>query len=289
VTAAKVRGFTLVELLVVISIIMALLAILGPALVGAKRQATALRGMHNQREVSGALNLFALDNGDRYPPSIGTVGVEGNWNWSEPTKMTGDKARSPQIHRSFSAYLHSYLPDAKMVSCPAVPRPYKYLQQAWDAGDDWDNPDTSIVADPVWGTYCFYWSYLGYLGQPRTLFRGPRGPDAGGNQSRLLMTDYLGFGNWRSPESFASCEKLPGAEIFAERNLEPSLWLSVGDPNTAKPPIKLRAAFTDGHVETYHPADTIPMRVPLNADGLPPYPDGGASPGVFYIPRSALH
>jgi prepilin-type N-terminal cleavage/methylation domain-containing protein len=286
---ARGKAFTLVELLVVISIITTLLASLGPALVGVGRQATALLGARNQREVAGALNFFAADNDDFYPPSVATVGVEGNWNWSEPTRITGVRSRSPQVYRSMSAYLHSYLEDAKTLSCPAVPRPYTYLQEAWDAGDDWDNPDTPVASDPAWGTYCFYWGYLGYLGEPRTLFRGPHGPAAGGMESQLLMTDYLGFGNWRSPGNFASCEKLPGAEVFAERNLEPSLWLAEGDPNTAKPAIKLRAAFTDGHVETYQPADTVPMRVPLSADGVPPYPDGAGSPGVFYLPRSALH
>ncbi len=284
------RAFTLIELLVVISIITTLLAISAPALIGVRRQATALLAMRGQREVAGAVNLFAGDNDDFYPPSVATVGVQDNWNWSEPTKLIGEKTRSPQVHRSMSAYLRSYVEDAKTISCPSVPRQYTYLQEAWDAGDEWDNPDTPVVSDPVWGTYCFYWGYIGYLGQPRTLFRGPSGPAAGGRQqSRLLMTDYLGFGNWRSPESFASCEKLPGAEIFAERNVEPSLWLATGDPNTAKPAIKLRAAFTDEHVETYHPSDTIPMRVPRTADGVPPWPDGGASPGVFYLPRSALH
>jgi prepilin-type N-terminal cleavage/methylation domain-containing protein len=284
-----VRAFTLVELLVVISIITTLLAISGPALIGVRRQATALLGMRNQREVANAINLFASDNDDFYPPSIATVGVEDNWNWSEPTRIAGEKTRSPQIHRSLSAYLHSYLSDAKSVSCPSVPRQYTYLQEAWDAGDEWDNPDTPVIQDPVWGTYCFYWGYVGYLGEPRTLFQGPCGPAAGGRQSRLLMSDYLGFGNWRSPGNFASCEKLPGAEVYAERNVEPSLWLAAGDPNAAKPALKLRAAFTDGHVETYQPTDTIPMRVPLNASGLPPYPDGAGSPGVFYLPRSALH
>ena len=40
---------------------------------------------------------------------------------------------------------------------------YKHLQQSWDAGDDWDHPETSPRPDPVFGTYCFYWNYTGYL------------------------------------------------------------------------------------------------------------------------------
>ena len=48
------RAFTLVELLVVISIISVLMGILMPALSGVRRQATALTGMRNQREVAMA-------------------------------------------------------------------------------------------------------------------------------------------------------------------------------------------------------------------------------------------
>jgi prepilin-type N-terminal cleavage/methylation domain-containing protein len=282
-----VTAFTLVELLVVIAIISTLMAILVPALNGVRRQANALLGMRNQREAANAVTLFAMDNRDLYPPSVATVGFDDTWNWSEPTQMTGVKKRTPQIHRSMSAYLGSYITDAKTVSCPAVPQKYKYLQESWDAGDDWDNPDTPVPSDPVAGTYCFYWNYLGYVGGARTVFRGPRGPDSGGTHSQLLISDYLGYGNWRSPENFVSCEKFPGAEIDGERYLEPALWLSDGDPNVAKPAIKLKAAYTDGHVETYSPADTMPMRISRGPDGIPPWPDGGASKGVFYIPRKA--
>jgi prepilin-type N-terminal cleavage/methylation domain-containing protein len=291
--AGRGRAFTLVELLVVIAIITTLLAILGPALTGVRRQATALLGMRNQRETANALNLFAADNDDRYPPSMATVGVEDNWTWSAPTQITGNKKRTPQVHRSVSAYLHDYLADAKTVACPSAPQKYTYLQESWDAGDDWDNPDTAPTSDPVGGTYCFYWNYLGFLREPRVLFRGPYGPAAGGTQSQLLISDYFGYGHWRtaevlSSEAFSSCERLPGAEIVPEQQLQASWWAAPGDPNTAMPNIKLHAAYIDGHVETYSPADTVPMRVPLTAEGVPPFPDGGASKGLFYIPRSAL-
>jgi prepilin-type N-terminal cleavage/methylation domain-containing protein len=69
---SRERAFTLVELLVVISIISVLMGILMPALSGVRRQATALMGMRNQREVATAVNLFAADHGDLYPPSVAT-------------------------------------------------------------------------------------------------------------------------------------------------------------------------------------------------------------------------
>jgi prepilin-type N-terminal cleavage/methylation domain-containing protein len=288
VEAGRLRAFTLVELLVAIAIISMLMAILMPALSGVRRQATALLGMRNQREVANAVNLFAMDNDDLYPQSVATVGVEDSWNWREPTQMAGEKSRSPQLHRSMSAYLHSYIASAKTVSCPGAPQPYKYLQESWDAGDDWDNPDTDPRSDPVGGTFCFYWNYTGYVGGPRAVFKGPRGPASGGTQSQLLISDYLGYGYWRSPENFTSCERLAKADILEEYYLAPALWATKGDPNAVMPKIKLRAAYTDGHVETYTPSDVVPMRIAMTPEGVPPFPDEGASKGIFYIPRHAL-
>jgi prepilin-type N-terminal cleavage/methylation domain-containing protein len=282
-------GFTLVELLVVISIISLLMAILVPALHGVKRQATALQGMHNQREVAAGVSLYAMDNDDSYPQSVATIGFDGLWNWYDPAMMIGHRKRTPQLHRSMSTYLRPYIPEAKTLFCPSAPRQYTYLQEAWEAGDDWDHPLTEPPSDPFTGAYCFYWNYIGYLGQPRTLFRGPTGPASGGMYSGLLMSDYFGYGNWQRPEAFLSCEKLAGADIVEETWLEAARWSLDGDPDITLPNVKLRAAYTDGHVETYTPADTLPMRVPLTAEGVPPYADGPTSPGIFYIPRNALH
>jgi type II secretory pathway pseudopilin PulG len=277
-----------VELLVVISIISVLMAILVPALSQARRQAASLMGMRNQREVANAVNLYASDNADVYPDSVATVGLQNDWSWYDPTVLTGKTKRAPQIHRSMSAYLHDYIPDARTVFCPSAPQQYKWLQQSWDAGDNWDNPDTPVPSDPVDGAYCFYWNYVGYLGGPRELFKGPHGPESGGLHSQLLVSDYFGYGHWRTPDSFASCEKLPGGDILEEQWLESAWWTSSGDPNTAMPQVKLRAAYTDGHVETYYPNEVSAMRVSMTPDGVPPYPDGAGSRGIFYIPRNAV-
>lgn len=282
-------AFTLVELLVVISIISMLMAILVPALHGVKRQARTLMGMKNQRDIASGVNLFAADNDDRYPDSVATVGFDDRWSWYDPTVITGKRQRTPQVHRSMSAYLRDYVPDGKTMFCPNGPQPYKYAEECWEAGDNWDNPDTPVVSDPVDGTYCFYWSYIGYLGHPRKLFVGPRGPAAGGLQSRLLVTDYFGYGHWQTPNAFASCEKLPGGFALEETWLSASWWSAEGDPNSSMPKVKLRAAYTDGHVSTYTPDDAVPMRVPQTPEGVPPYPDGAGSRGIFYIPQDATY
>ncbi|MBP7053491.1 MAG: type II secretion system protein [Phycisphaerae bacterium] len=287
--ASSQGAFTLIELLVVIAIITLLLAILVPGLNMVRRQATGMLGMRNQREIASGVTLFASENDDRFPDSIATIGYEGEWSWYDPTAITGKRKRTPQVHRAMSAYLRDYIADGKTMYCPGAPRPYTYAQASWEAGDEWDNPDTPVTYDPVDGTFCFYWNYVGYLGEPRMLFRGPSGPAAGGRQSQLLVTDYFGYGPWQTPGAFASCEKLPGGDVVEETWLAAALWTAEGDPNEAMPDVKLRAAYVDGHVSTYTPEETVPLRVSLTSEGVPPYPDGTGSRGIFYIPEDAVN
>ena len=264
------------------------MAIVVPAVGMAKRKARAMLGANNQKQIVGALNLFALDNDDLYPQSVATVGLGSRWNWSDPTKLTGNRARSPGSHRSVAAYLRGYIPDADTVYCPSAPRRYEYLQQSWDAGDDWDNPDTSFPSDPVGGTYCFFWSYTGFLGGHRLTFDGPRAPAAGRMQSKLLVTDYLAYDSWRTPGAYSSCEKIRGADITPETWLLSANWSRIADPNLPPPDVKLQAGYIDGRVETYSTSDAVLMEVSITADGATPYPPG-AGPGVFYLPPPALH
>jgi len=143
------RAFTLIELLVVVSVISLLMSILAPALSKARRQAQAIVGMGNQRQIVNAVNLFAMDHDGLYPESVATIGTEPWWNWQEPTVLIGYRARSPRMYRSMSAYLRAYLEDADSVHCPGAPRRHTYIKEAWAAGDDWDNPETDPVLDPL--------------------------------------------------------------------------------------------------------------------------------------------
>jgi prepilin-type N-terminal cleavage/methylation domain-containing protein len=282
------RGFSLLELLVVISIISTLMAIMLPAFGRVRRAARTVASANNQKQITGAVNIFALDNDDRYPASVATVGFGDSWNWSDPTKLTGNRERSPGVHRSMSAYLRSYVADADTMYCPSAPHKYKYLQQAWDAGDDWDNPETSFPSDPVGGTYCFYWNYTGFLGGRRVVFKGPRGPAGGYGHSKLLVSDYFGYDHWRSPGAYGSCEKFEGADIAAETWLLSAYWSKDNGADVGTPEIKLQAGYTDGHVESYSASDVVPMKVAITSDGTVPYPDG-VGPGIVYLPGNALH
>jgi prepilin-type N-terminal cleavage/methylation domain-containing protein len=284
------KAFSLIELLVVMAVISALMGILLPTLGKVRHQARMVVGTNNQRQIVTAVSLFAADNDEQYPESVATIGdYKVYWNWQEPMMLTSYRARSPGMHRSISAYLHRYIEDADTMFCPNAPQKYKKLQNAWDAGDYWDNPETDPVGDPVSGTYCFYWNYTGYLENRDYLFKGARDSSAGGRgQSKLLVSDYFGYDHYRSPNCYGSCEKLAAASITEGTPLSSAYWSRRKSIQSSMPEIELQAGYTDGHVEKYSSTDTLTMRVIWKPETGEPYPNG-IGPGNFYLPRNALH
>jgi len=72
----KVRGFTLVELLIVIGIIALLIAIILPALTKAQASARNAQCLSNQRQVFTAVTMFAGERGKGYAPGAANPNVD---------------------------------------------------------------------------------------------------------------------------------------------------------------------------------------------------------------------
>jgi type II secretory pathway pseudopilin PulG len=283
---------TLIELLVAISVVTLLAGVLLPALGHARRAARSLVGGSRQRQIVLAVSLYAADHEGCYPQSVATAAMLGRtWRWQEPRMLKACQPRATGYRCSLAGYLRSYLPKAETLSCPSSPRPHPYLEEAWQAGEQWDNPNTSFTDDSVLGSYCLYWNYVGHLTEQNRPFRGPQTDAGRPGCSRLLISDYFGFNHWRSPDAFGSCERLAGAEVTAETHEATAYWFRPpqGPPERTNWHVKLQAGFVDGHVEAYRPGETAVLEVADALDGTTPALSGfGLGAGQFYIPQTAV-
>jgi type II secretory pathway pseudopilin PulG len=290
-------------LLVSISIISLLAGILVPVLSNVRSKAFEVQSMNNLRLVGSNLQVYANDSQGFFPPSVATVGDRDNWTWYDPRRLVGSKQRTARNSRSMSIYLKDYL-DVEALHCPSAPDEYKYLKEMWDAGDDWDNPETPQEKDPMSGSYCYFWGYdsVAMLDQGKRLFKGPRRPAGGRKYSTLLACDFFGYSGGYDPSpprTYASCERMALGKDRSTQLLAP-YWSGVSevankplDADYPKvdhlPKMRLKAVFVDGHVTSYTEQDVVALDVISNRKTYDTFGiDNSNTPGLFFIPREAV-
>jgi type II secretory pathway pseudopilin PulG len=103
-------GFTLVELMVVVGIIIALLAVLLPAVAGARESSNRIRCACNLRQIGQVVYLFAHDHHGRVPEAQDTPhSGAGAWN---PTWM---------YTKDYFSLVDDYRASQQLFICPSGP------------------------------------------------------------------------------------------------------------------------------------------------------------------------
>jgi len=69
------KGFTLIELMVVMAIILILAGLLTPGLMGAREQAKKTNCLNNLKQIYTAMQLYITANNEQYPTAAGWGGL----------------------------------------------------------------------------------------------------------------------------------------------------------------------------------------------------------------------
>ena len=161
------RGFTLVELLVVIGIIVLLMGLLLPAIQAARESSRSSQCMSNLRQMGLAIQLFHDQNGSypqyraEYPPITNAYGVvRPRWQWLMAAQLGGWAQNPDAIVAAGNAdTTYTYVPmDNNVFVCPTMNSSYI------SAGNI--IPDVQSIRNGSYG-----YNY-GYLGNNRTLLDG---------------------------------------------------------------------------------------------------------------------
>ncbi|HZL34970.1 MAG TPA: type II secretion system protein [Tepidisphaeraceae bacterium] len=136
------RGFTLVELLVAIGIIVVLLAILLPSLKHARDSARSVRCASNVRAIVSAMMQYAQDNLEALPapadkPDVWTA--NGTNNFKAYLFQSAGSLDLDYVHGAIMHYLGDLSVRQQMMVCPnradSEPANYSYVvndELAWD-------------------------------------------------------------------------------------------------------------------------------------------------------------
>jgi len=148
-----VRGFTLVELLVVIGIIALLIAILMPALGAARSQANTIRCAANLHDIGRAMQMYANDFKGKIPRGYHYGGwyQSGHILWAEAiSRYVNHPIEVADLSPARDAVLAQRFREVAIYQCPSFPndrQPLDYVSNSWEGGGG--NDGAAIVVTKI--------------------------------------------------------------------------------------------------------------------------------------------
>ena len=264
------RGFTLVELIVVIFIIVLFSSALIPALGTAKRQARSVDCRDNMRQILAAVDIYSANNNGELPHNI-AENNNGHARWWDFPNYLANHMPYP-VGGSLGWQFGGILPDVDVWLCPLSPLsaetvvPYgspeeKTYQQIYEDPD----PDNYPW---VWMTYTTLWRFGGFadlnMYNNDPAFKGPGLESVGfnaapGENSDLAIVDYLAFSygagagaKWESAHPFKRSSK---GTLFHQGPLGDTGRGSDMAEEIGKLRFKFNSGYIDGHVESFKTKD----------------------------------
>ena len=235
----KSRAFTLVELLVVISIIALLLSVLMPSLSKARSLAKRVVCAANQKTIVLAATAYQAGNNGKYPRCLGMAETNGTPTYGLwPNQITRDWTGDKRAY-AYGEKIIDYLGDSvafDMLVCPLV----KLSKEREELSKKYYN---NGVSAQLYSSYAFYWNYSLKPSIGKT-FIGP-GIRAS-KTSKLLVSDLCVYSAAHQNRWFVSHppEKGPRYTNYMYGFTWEIPWANDG----SMPSIKINAGGSDGSV-----------------------------------------